>query len=181
MRVMKAIYLLIALAILLIAQPAFADEMPMLTRAEALSKGYEEVNYSTYRAALDNSRIAQAGINRRGSLVFYIEKSGDKYFLTVPDISSAADRLADVGAEVDYYSYFPSSEEPYDENDELPLWLSLFVNILPLLIFFAFIFFVFRSMRSGTDQAKEINEEARQMNREFLERLEEVLSKHRNG
>lgn len=157
--------------------------IPDLTAETAREAGFEYVSYSKFRRFMDSGLIEQARINRNGYHTYFIDKSEGKYFANTPNAQDLADRLVDAGAEVEFYLFFgPSSAPDYDvDDDEPPFWLSAILSLTPLVIFIALLYWLVRWQNGHMKQVSTINDEARRINHEFIERLDEVLTRHRNG
>ena len=98
------------------------------------------LTYSEFSDRLDKGDIKDANIDDErveGTLA-----NGDKYLTTVPRGAQVADRLVEAGV--------PTDIKP---DEELPLLLSILVNVLPFIIFLAFIFFIMRQMQGAGGKA----------------------------
>ncbi|MBB5518180.1 ATP-dependent zinc metalloprotease FtsH [Amphiplicatus metriothermophilus] len=102
----------------------------------------ERLSYSQFVTRIDEGAIRQAeidGVNVKGAL-----DNGRQFVAAIPEGAAPqiADRLIAAGAET-----------TITPVEELPLALSLLFNILPFLIFLAFIFFVMRQMQGAGGKA----------------------------
>ncbi len=102
----------------------------------------EELTYSQFVERVDGGAVRSAEVAKTqvtGQLV-----SGGEYITTIPETGQAAiaERLNNAGVDT-----------KIGKEEELPVFLSLLLNILPLLIFFAFFFFVMRQMQGANGKA----------------------------
>ncbi|MEL7490766.1 MAG: ATP-dependent zinc metalloprotease FtsH [Pseudomonadota bacterium] len=102
----------------------------------------EEFSYSEFQSQLEAGAIKEATIDKTkvsGRLT-----DGKEFVTAITEAQGGdvADRLNAAGVETEI-----------KPEEELPLLLSLLVNILPLLIFFAFIFFIMRQMQGAGGKA----------------------------
>ena len=102
----------------------------------------KRLSYSEFSEEIEKGSIQEALID--GSKIEGQLSSGDAFVTAIPEdyAGDIADRLNAAGVETDI-----------KPEEELPLLVSLLVNILPLLIFFAFIFFIMRQMQGAGGKA----------------------------
>lgn len=130
-------------------------------------------SYSELRSHIELGNIASATITDDGRLVVSELKNGDTIVTHVSQNTPIADRMVDAGIPTSF---------TYDQDPKTPLWLSIFFNILPFLIFLAFFFFVMRSVRKSTGGQEGYISRAEKLQNEFLTRLEKLLLESRpNG
>ena len=101
-----------------------------------------DLNYSEFIAKVDNGEVRTAEVAKTdvtGSLT-----DDTQYITTIPETgqSAIADRLNQAGVRTEI-----------KKEEELPLLLTLLFNILPLIIFLAFFFFVMRQMQGAGGKA----------------------------
>ena len=101
-----------------------------------------ELTYSDFVARIDNGGVVTAAVAKTeitGTL-----SDGSEFITTIPEDgqTTIADRLNNAGVQTEI-----------QKEEELPLLLSLLFNILPLLIFLAFFFFVMRQMQGAGGKA----------------------------
>jgi ATP-dependent Zn protease len=144
---------------------------------EKIETKSKEVSYSDIRKLIDEGVVERGKVTNDGWWVTVYTKEGDRYFSPVTPQTPIADHLYEAGVPVLIEHY---KEEPQEEEDKLPTWLSLLINLLPLLIFLLFVGGVFLFSRKG---ANNYYSRAEKMNAEFLERLEKALMerKETNG
>ncbi len=102
----------------------------------------EELTYSQFVERVDGGAVRSAEVAKTqvtGQLV-----SGGDYVTTIPETGQAAiaERLNNAGVDT-----------KIGKEEELPVLLSLLFNILPLLIFLGFFFFVMRQMQGAGGKA----------------------------
>jgi len=135
---------------------------------------YDVISYSELRGLIDGGDIEEARILNDGWWVTVRKKDGEYLDVRVTPQTPIADHFYDAGIPVRI------EHGSKDEDDDTPLWLEVFYNLLPLLIFIVFfagiMFFMKRS--GGGYYAR-----AEQINKEFLDRLEKLLTeqKENNG
>lgn len=102
----------------------------------------EQWSYSKFSAELDAGSIKSAVIDK--TKVSGVLSDDRKFITAITEAQGGdvADRLNTAGVETEI-----------KPEEELPLLVSLLVNILPLLIFFAFIFFIMRQMQGAGGKA----------------------------
>ena len=102
----------------------------------------QPLTYSEFIQRIDNGSVTRAEID--GENVTGELSSGGKFETSIPILagSDIANRLNDAGVET-----------VIAPEEELPLLLTVLVNILPFLIFIAFIFFVMRQMQGAGGKA----------------------------
>ncbi len=127
------------------------------------SKDRKEITYSEIRKLVDDGAVEAASVTGDGWWVNVSTADGSRYYAQVTPQTPIADHLYEAGIPVRIVHW---NEE---KKEELPLWLSLFFNTLPLIIFLAFFFFVVRMMnnKKKTD--------------EFFNRLEETIKRSMNN
>ncbi len=108
----------------------------------APSPTVERLSYSSFVARIDEGAIRSAEIDREN--VKGLLSDGRAFVTSIPRDSGVAiaDRLNAAGADT-----------RITPEEQLPLALSLLFNILPFLIFLAFIFFVMRQMQGAGGKA----------------------------
>jgi len=102
--------------------------------------GALKLTYSDFSSKLENGEVKDALIDEgriEGTLT-----SNEAYVTTVPKESNIADRLVEAGV--------PTTIKP---EEELPLALSVFFNVIPFIIFLVFIIFVMRQMQGAGGKA----------------------------
>ena len=101
-----------------------------------------ELNYSNLITRIDNGGVTRAEVSR--TEITGLLSDGTSFISTIPEDGQTvlADRLNAAGVET-----------IIKKEEELPLLLSLLFNILPLLIFLAFFFFVMRQMQGAGGKA----------------------------
>ncbi|MEL7487442.1 MAG: ATP-dependent zinc metalloprotease FtsH [Pseudomonadota bacterium] len=106
------------------------------------STGDNRLSYSEFSEELEKGSIRKALID--GAKIEGELSSGDAFITAIPEdyAGDIADRLNAAGVDTNI-----------KPEEELPLLVSLLVNILPLLIFFAFIFFIMRQMQGAGGKA----------------------------
>ncbi len=102
----------------------------------------QELTYSEFIKRVDSGEVSSAEVAKTqvtGKL-----DDGASYITTIPDTgqTTIADRLNNAGVITQI-----------EKEEELPVVLSLMFNILPLLIFFGFFFFVMRQMQGASGKA----------------------------
>jgi len=102
----------------------------------------EEWSYSEFSQQLEAGAIKSATIDKTKVDGFTTDGKEFSTAITEAQGGDVADRLNGAGVETEI-----------KPEEELPLLLSLLVNILPLLIFFAFIFFIMRQMQGAGGKA----------------------------
>ncbi|MEM8934902.1 MAG: ATP-dependent zinc metalloprotease FtsH [Pseudomonadota bacterium] len=102
----------------------------------------EELSYSEFVGRVDSGEIRSAEVSK--SQVTGTLANGEPFVTTIPDNgqTTIADRLNQVGVQTEI-----------KKEEELPLLLSILVNLLPLVIFLAFFFFIMRQMQGAGGKA----------------------------
>ncbi len=102
----------------------------------------EELTYSQFVERVDSGEVRSAEVAK--TQVTGLLASGSDYVTTIPETGQAAiaERLNGAGVNT-----------TIQKEEELPLLLSLLFNILPLLIFLGFFFFVMRQMQGAGGKA----------------------------
>ena len=113
-----------------------------LFQASSGGQNVERLSYSDFIARIDQREILQAEID--GDIVKGTLENGSLFVTSIPQdaAGSVADRLNTAGAQT-----------VITPKEQLPLALSVLFNILPFLIFLAFIFFVMRQMQGAGGKA----------------------------
>ncbi len=134
-------------------------------------ESYEKISYSELRKLIDDDQIEEARVLNDGWWVTVKTKDGEFFDIRVTPQTPIADHFYDAGVPV-------SIRHKSVEDDELPYWLSLFLNILPLLIFIVFFagIMFFMKRNGGGYYAR-----AEQINKDFLDRLEKLLTEHKEN
>jgi len=101
-----------------------------------------ELNYSEFQSRIENGAVASAQVAKTqvtGKL-----SDGASYVTTIPESgqNTIADRLNAAGVQTQI-----------KKEEELPLLVSLLFNVLPLLLFLAFFFFIMRQMQGAGGKA----------------------------
>ena len=101
-----------------------------------------QLNYSDFVSRIDNGGISEAKV-AQGQVTGTLA-DGSEFVTTIPEDgqTAAAERLNDAGITT-----------TIEKEEELPLLLSLLINILPLLIFLAFFLFIMRQMQGAGGKA----------------------------
>ncbi len=162
--------LLFAAALFFLSAPASAqeDQSPWY-------EPYEQISYSELRTLIDNGEVDEARVLNDGWWVTVKTKEGEYFDTKVTPETPIADHLYEAGIPVTIEHYNEGSEE---EADDLPAWLSLVINILPLLlflVFFAGIIFLSRK------QTNAYYGRAEKMQADFFERLEKLLTERKEN
>lgn len=160
----KAIFT--AILLLLFATQVGAEEEP-----SPWLESYEKISYSELRKLIDDGQIEEARVLNDGWWVTVKTKDGDYFDTRVTPQTPIADHFYDAGVTV-------SIRHNNIEGDELPKWLSLFLNILPLLIFFVFFAVIMFFMRKANGG---YYSRAEKMQADFFERLEKLLTEHKDS
>ncbi len=110
--------------------------------ASSQTTGAERLSYSEFSRELDKGAIKSVVID--GAKIEGELSEGRTFVTAIPTDAGGvvADRLYEAGVETDI-----------KPEEELPILLSVLFNILPLLIFFAFIFIVMRQMQGAGGKA----------------------------
>ena len=110
--------------------------------ASSPNTGAERLSYSEFSRELENGTINSVVID--GAKIEGQLSEGRSFVTAIPTDAGGvvADRLYEAGVETDI-----------KPEEELPILLSVLFNILPLLIFFAFIFIVMRQMQGAGGKA----------------------------
>lgn len=133
---------------------------------------YDVISYSELRALIDGGEVEEARILNDGWWVTVKLNGGEYFDVKVTPQTPIADHFYDAGIPV---SIEHSSK---DEDDKKPLWLDLFFNILPLLIFiFVFVFILWLMQKQGKKTQDECLDRARAINDEFLEKQQVQFDK----
>ncbi|MAW78842.1 MAG: cell division protein FtsH [Parvularcula sp.] len=101
-----------------------------------------QLSYSEFVSRIDNGGINEAKV-AKGQVTGTLS-DGSEFVTTIPEDgqTAAAERLNDAGVSTEI-----------EKEEELPLLLSLLINILPLLIFLAFFLFIMRQMQGAGGKA----------------------------
>ena len=102
----------------------------------------EEFSYSELNQKISSGQVRDAEV-AKGQVTGTLE-DGTEFIVTIPEDgqTAIADRLNSAGVQTEI-----------QKEEELPLILNIFFNILPLLIFLAFFFFVMRQMQGAGGKA----------------------------
>ncbi|NOX81518.1 MAG: hypothetical protein GXP06_00710 [Alphaproteobacteria bacterium] len=148
--------------VFLIAAPARAEE-----DESVWFKTYEQIDYSDLRKLIDEKQVDSARVLNSGWWVTIKTKDGKFFDTRVTPQTPIADHFYVAGIPV-------KIEHRNEDNDELPFWLDIFLNILPLLIFVVFfIFILWFSQKRGRKVQDECLDRAKEINDEFLDRQQE--------
>ncbi len=161
---MKLLFALTAAILVLVANAAAQD-----AEADGAAER-SEISYSALRKLIDNGRVRGATISGDGWWVTVSTSDGSIHHTRVTPNTPIADRLVDAGVRTEFLHT--------DDDEELPLLLSLFFNILPLLIFIGFFWFVISRMKGKNS---DYYSRAEKLNADFLERLEKLLSEQKSS
>ena len=144
---------------------------------KADDKKEKEVSYSEIRTMIDEGIVDKASVTNDGWWVTVRTDEGAFYYAAVTPQTPIADHLYEAGVPVLIEHY---NEEPQEKADELPSWLSLLINILPLLLLLLFLGGIFVFSRKQTNN---YYSRAENMQAKFLDRLEKLLTerKENNG
>ncbi|WP_428407734.1 ATP-dependent zinc metalloprotease FtsH [Hyphococcus sp.] len=101
-----------------------------------------QLNYSEFVQRTENGGITEAKV-AKGQVTGTLS-DGSEFVTTIPEDgqTAAAERLNDAGIATEI-----------EKEEELPILLSLLINILPLLIFLAFFLFIMRQMQGAGGKA----------------------------
>lgn len=130
-------------------------------------ESYEQIDYNELRNLIDEGQIDSARVLRDGWWVTVRTKEGEFFDTKVTPQTPIADHLYDAGIPVKF-------EHWSEDDDEMPLWLRLFLNVLPLIIFIAFVGVVHFGMKKANTG---YYSRAEKLQNEFLDRLEKLLIK----
>jgi ATP-dependent Zn protease len=176
---MKQFFVLLVSALCLCSQ-TYAQE-------EAESKS-EEVTYSELRKLIDDGVVKRGRVSNDGWWVT-VYTDGARYYAQVTPQTPIADYLYEAGVPV-------RIDHLAEDDDERPLWLEVFYNLLPLLIFVVFFVGIMAFMGRANKKQKskydehlkkveQVNAEyfsqAEKLQNEFFERLEKLLVGRNNS
>ncbi|RFB04663.1 ATP-dependent zinc metalloprotease FtsH [Parvularcula marina] len=99
-----------------------------------------ELSYSDFREQVANDGIRRAEIDE--NIVSGFLSSGERFVAVVPDGANAADVL--------YDAQVPVTVVP---EEQMPLLLSILINLIPFILIFGLIYFVSRQMQAGSGRA----------------------------
>jgi len=117
---------------------AFAQE-----NSEEAAPKISEVTYSEIRKLIDDGVVESARVTGDGWWVHVKTSDGANYYAQTTPQTPIADHLYRAGVPVKIVHW-------KEEKDERPLWLEIFYNLLPLLIFIVFFIFFFGSCKGET-------------------------------
>jgi|GEM_PF-7069365 len=153
-------------------------------KIEPQQKERTEVTYSEIRKLIENGEVKSASVTGDGWWVSVVTIDGNRSYAQVTPQTPIADHLYDAGIPVKIVHW-------NEDEDETPLWLKVFYNVLPLLIFIVFFVFVMFLLRGVNGKVFKKNDEhlakaeainndhlakVEEMQKRFFERLEKLLS-----
>jgi len=104
------------------------------------SNNVERLTYSEFSERLDEGSISSLTID--GEKATGQLNGGDSFIVAIPADNTIADRAVDQGV--------PTTIKP---EEEMPLLLSIFLNLLPFALLLALLFFAMRQMQGGNGKA----------------------------
>ena len=156
------------LAFVITIQLFFAPLVLAASDSDDESSDESLMSYSELVQAIDAGNVANATIWDEGWWVTGNLSDGSYFTTRINPNTPIADRMVEAGIRTE----FMHSEQ----EEEMSIYLSMFFNILPLLIFLAFFFFVMRAF--GSKNNPHLNR-AEKMQEDFLERMEKLLTRQK--
>lgn len=146
---------------------------PAQSQEEATTGGSEEkeVTYSDIRKLIDDGVVEWGRVSGDGWWVNIKTIDGSRYYAQITPQTPIADHLYEAGIPV-------RIQHRQEDEDELPLWLELLINLLPLLIFLIFFAFVMLIMgktnKKHTDKYDDYLAKVDDQNQQHFERVEKL-------
>ena len=148
---------------------------------------YEQIDYSDLRSRVDAGEVESARIFNDGTWVTIKTKDGEFFDTRVTSQTPVADHLYEAGIPVKFELGDQGDESA--EVDKEKQWEEILLNLLPLLIFFAFVglvaWFMNRQGSNYYSRAEAINKEALDRQQKqfdaFLEGLSSVLKNNNSN
>lgn len=130
----------------------------------AVQARQDAISYTALRRLIEEGEIVSAQIPVYGTSVHGVLKDGTKFRAVVAESAHIADRLVDAGIETSFV--LPSEDL---ESGITPVWRDIAMDLIPFLIFLAFVGFVVYAMKISQ---RKIN----QKTEEFYARLEKIMA-----
>lgn len=124
-----------------------------------------QISYFEIRKLIDDGIVERGQIYNDGWWVAVYTSDGNSYYAQITPQTPIADHLYAAGVPV-------SIDHIAEEVDKTPLWLEVFFNLLPLLIFILFFAGIMFFMKRG---GGDYYARAEKINLDFLNRLEKLL------